>query len=462
MGWVSKVKKNPKVITELAKDYIEANPKITEAYYHTFLKSFLLGQMAAHRGGKLEMADDGLTDKFISHPMSYTSAIEFAENRVTLSPEDFAKISDELKAKAWTVGRLTQLDAVERVKQHYIKNLKTEISEKAFIEAVLKDIDIVTASQGLSRPYLSMVYRTNTMSDFNAGKLYEWSQDPPMALEFLGIDDKRQTSLCAARSGVIRSYTNPWWDTNTPPLHYRCRSTVRAIYEDEYNELMGAGKISKKDIQKAPKIEKITSGFGHKPFVENSHFWKYTPAQQMRVAKYMIQDELNGVVGNTICKDFEREIPGMVNVKTNKGGVRYAGTQKDAVKGELKDNIPVAEHLANEYGYYVELPKIKNIPGNTEFDAWVNGVEKWEFKYIGTTNLDTLSTNLRGSRNQAPNIFIKIKGDFDIGNLSKALTDRLHGDGMVIIQNGGKSYKIPRKNLRSESFIFDLLTRKIL
>ncbi len=280
-----------------------------------------------------------------------------------------------------------------------------------------------------------------------------------MALEFLGIDDKRQTSICAARSGVIRSYTNPWWDTNTPPLHYRCRSTIRAIYEDEYNELMGAGKISKKDIQKAPKIEKITSVFGHKPFVENSHFWKYTPAQQMRVAKYMIQDELNGVVGRTICKDFEREIPGMVNVKTKKGGVRYAGTQKDAVKGELKDNIPIAEHLANEYGYYAELPKIKNIPGNTEFDAWVNGVEKWEFKYIETKTVNAINGALKKASKQASNIFIKIKGQGNLQNLTEALSKhKSFKDRILIIQCGEKDCVLTKYHWKTEKELLSHLT----
>ncbi len=346
---------------------------------------------------------------------------------------------------------------MERVKQHYVKNLKTEINEKAFVEAVLKDIDVVTASKGLSRPYLSMVYRTNTMSDFNAGKLYEWSQDPPMALEFLGIDDKRQTSLCAARSGVIRSYTNPWWDTNTPPLHYRCRSTIRAIYEDEYNELMGAGKISKKDIQKAPKIEKITSGFGHKPFVENSHFWKYTPAQQMRVAKYMIQDELNGVVGRTICKDFGNIQKGLTNISRKKGKIRYSeGARREK---EFKANFEMSCNLADEYDLYIELTESPHIEGNTKFDAWINGVEKWELKQFGTQSMNTVKGQLITAKTQAQNVYIQITDEFNKDVVVQSLFRQYERHSSQIIIEHNKTFlRTTSKSWTSREALLELLT----
>ncbi len=450
---------------------------MTQAYYDIFFKSFLLGQMAAHRGGmdrppkdrldgishpggKVEMADNGLTGKIIKHPMRYKAAIEFAENRVTLSPADFAKISDELKAKAWTVSRLTQLDAVERVKQYYIKSLKTEINEKAFVEAVLDDIDVVTSSKGLSRPYLSVVYRTNTMSDFNAGKLYEWSQDPPMALEFLGIDDERQTSICSVRSGTIKSYTNPWWDTNTPPLHFWCRSTLRAIYHDEYYEVTEDNSAAFDQLKKQPDIEPLSNGFGHKPFVADNHFWKHTPKQQMRVAKYLIQDELNGVVGKTLCRDFKKNIPGIVNVKTTKGGVRYA--EDIITDDEFQENLRAAKRLADEYGYFVELKKKSGIKRNMEFDVWINGVEKWEFKSLKALSSRSTTKDITKGLEQARNYYINIRRGGDIEKVATPFSRHYSQiNGTIIIDYNGACRRVTSDMWKTQEELFSLLTKSL-
>ena len=81
--------------------------------------------------------------------------------------------------------------------------------------------------------YWETVYRTNTMSAFNAGRAEAFEEYEPEFLEFIGIEDFRQTPVCASRSGIVKKRTDPFWKKNFPPLHFNCRSTVRPIYAEE-------------------------------------------------------------------------------------------------------------------------------------------------------------------------------------------------------------------------------------
>ena len=56
--------------------------------------------------------------------------------------------------------------------------------------------------------YWETVYRTNTMSAFNAGRAEAFDEYEPEFLEFIGIEDFRQTPVCASRSGIVKKRTD--------------------------------------------------------------------------------------------------------------------------------------------------------------------------------------------------------------------------------------------------------------
>ncbi len=107
--------------------------------------------------------------------------------------------------------------------------------------------------------YWETVYRTNTMSAFNAGRAEAFEQYKPEFLEFIGIEDSRQTTQCAERSGVIKKRTDPFWKSSFPPLHYNCRSTVRPVYAEEA-AAFGIKESADVSFPDAP-----AKGFGHNP-----------------------------------------------------------------------------------------------------------------------------------------------------------------------------------------------------
>lgn len=439
---------NPELLTKPDSEFfklyrVDIDNELTEAVYEMFMRSWLLGMVHNSRKGNHDFSDIS-----VDFGLTFEDAVRMAEGRIALTPDQFYRLSDHMKMQAFTVGRLSQMDMIEKVKKVYEANIKESIS----IDAFLKDVHEVVGDEAGFAGYYSTVYRTNLQKDYNAGKAMQMKEDPPPFLEFVAIEDERISDICKPRAGVVLPYSDPWWDSNWPPLHFNCRSTVREIPEEEaiergllkietkeerkkrieeYNKLSNTEKTRINEAnneRKRQELEKFSrmkaypaaKGFGHNPAKDNA-FWNVTASQQERIARTMIQEELNGFAGLTICKDFKSEKPGYITMKTEKGGVRY---DRNLLKSsEFKGNSEIAEILANQEGYYVELRKAPLLRGNPQFDAWVNADEKYEFKDLTSDGISALRKEIRKAGTQARNIVIRIKYKGQIRTLITALTE---------------------------------------
>jgi len=395
-----------------------ANETLIQQTYELFMRSYLEG-IADAGGAAKEMADA------VPQPLQFDEAIAFAKSKLTLAKSDYKKLSDQMRYRAWTVGRLTQVDAIDKVRGHYLSQLEGESSSLGeFIKSINADDALTAAGFGEESPwYYETVYRTNIMTDYNAGRAQAFTSNQPVALEFIGIEDSRQTSICAARTGVILPYTDPWWETNWPPLHYNCRSTIRSIYREEAEELgldvKGLQKI--RIPQKSAKAQP-SGGFGRNPAMDNE-FWAPTAGQQERIIKSLIQEELNGVAGETVCADFKVPREGWVvdDVHSN-GGVRYP--ENLAKETEFKSNLRMARILSDQ-GYFVELRKAEKLAGNRQFDAWVNATERWEFKTISSKTIRQISKEIGIGSLQAQRVLVGLSEAAQIKPLAAAIASRV-------------------------------------
>lgn len=405
----------------------EPDMELVEEVYRMLFSGWLLGMAHSSRQGR-----DDYADIRMDFGLTFEEAIEFAKGRLALTPQQFSRLSDDLKLHAFTIGRLAQLDMIGKVKDAYIRQLE---SSGMSLEDFLRDVGRIDADQAGFAGYYSTVFRTNLQKDYNAGKAYQMMQDPPIYLQFVGIDDERQSEICSVRTGVIRPYTDPWWDDNWPPLHFNCRSTVREIFAEEA-EAMGL-KVSPlperveedrpgkdEDGNKTTIRRNLpTSGFGRRPAIDNA-FWGTTASQQNRVASYMIQDEINGVAGQTVCRDFAETKPEFTNVEVDRGGVRYQkGLERDA--HEFANNLDAAKVLANDAGYYVELRKAGKLEGNPQWDCWLNGVEKAELKNPVTLTRRGMEERVLDGYRQAQTVVVTLIDDAQIAALVEVIDKNL-------------------------------------
>ena len=68
--------------------------------------------------------------------------------------------------------RLAQIDSIEKVRSHYLAQLEGNASSlEEFIKSIDADDALIVAGFGEQSPwYYETVYRTNIMTDYNAGR----------------------------------------------------------------------------------------------------------------------------------------------------------------------------------------------------------------------------------------------------------------------------------------------------
>ena len=465
-----KIKADPSILTKnnIFEEWKpEADEELIQAVYEMFFKSWLLGM--SHNARIKPSSDFADVNISFDFGMTYEEVMEYAGGRIALTPAQFRKLSDDMKMHAFTVGRLSQLDMIEKVQRLYLKELgSSDLSVDDFLSSVFE----IDGERAGFAGYYTTVFRTNMQKDYNAGKAQQMMEDPPMYLEFIGIDDDRQSEICHVRNGVIRPYTDPWWDDNWPPLHYNCRSTVREIFAEEAGEMkikptpLPNIEASDRTIENAEGNKTVikrntpVSGFGRNPAKDNA-FWASTISQQDRIARYLIQEELNGVAGRTIASDFSSAKKGYTDVSVSSGGVRYQnGLEKET---EFKNNLETARVLAESEGYYVELRKAKDLKNNPQWDAWLNGMDKIEFKNPTTITRRGMENAVLDGYKQAQSVAVTLIKDEQIDALLEMIetnmerTRRARSVKQLFVIKNGKVVTLSNAVLKDASICRSLL-----
>jgi SPP1 gp7 family putative phage head morphogenesis protein len=103
---------------------------------------------------------------------------------------------------------------------------------------------------------LETIYRTNVQMAYSAGRYAALTSKAALEARpiwvFDAVMDSRTSDGCRKLQGVMRRHDDPFWDSNYPPRHFRCRSGVRAL-------LKGAG-----TTENVPDVT-TDDGFGFRP-----------------------------------------------------------------------------------------------------------------------------------------------------------------------------------------------------
>lgn len=261
-----------------------------------FTRSLLMGLDSSVR--KEEFAEPSAED---IENMPYHEAVEYLKKRDVIKKADYNKLSDKMKFRAFTASRINDGKLLERLNAEMIANVNDGKGLKDFLSMTKTDI-LDKVGMGPNQGwYWETVYRTNVQTAYNAGRMMGFEEDRPLALHFVGIEDARQTDICHSMSNVIRPYDDPIWKKYIPPLHFGCRSTVRAIYDrdelpEEWTDLEG--------------IERPAKGFGTNP-VSSDSWWNELENQVRQAKHFGVQGEIEAVkvalgVGSGQIKGLER------------------------------------------------------------------------------------------------------------------------------------------------------------
>ena len=216
--------------------------------------------------------------------LPFEEAVEYMRARLPLDAKEYYKLADKARFRAFTVSLLADGDLLAKTKNMLAKNLEEGGGLKDFLAKTDTDLLAGVGMAGAGGGwYWETVYRASVQSSYNMGRMIQFQANPPVALEFLGIEDSRQTDICRSLSNVVRPWGDPFWDTRIPPLHFGCRSTIRGIYDEE--------ELPTKDGQvqwtREPDIH-AQEGWGFNPLKDDRWFEMF-PSMERRARAYGVQ-----------------------------------------------------------------------------------------------------------------------------------------------------------------------------
>ena len=281
--------KSPGILSTLK--VLPADIKAVNATASLFIKSLLLGIDHSLQKKQNSVKFDDSIDIEDIEELPFEEALEYMQKRLPVSAEEYYKLSDKARFRAFTVARLTDGDLLKKAKSF----LEKSIAEGGTLSEFLKKTDTELLGElGLAGKgggwYWENVYRTNVQTAYNTGRAIGFENVKPLALELVGIGDSRQTELCRSltQPPVRRPYGDEFWELYWPPLHFSCRTTVRAIYDP--------AELEEEPITNIPDgIEKHRAkGFGTYP-IDSDTWWDELPSMKRRAVAYGIQSEIEKV-----------------------------------------------------------------------------------------------------------------------------------------------------------------------
>lgn len=157
----------------------------------------------------------------------WRAALDWFAERLALSRKEVLAIEKRAVKGGAQGGELAKLRAcntvMEEIRRAVDKGQTLPQVRKALGQAVMQQAGI----------NMELAFVNNVQRSYNAGRIREFMDPDVLEVRpfwlFDATMDHRTSELCAACNGTVLSARASWWKTHIPPLHHRCRSTVRAL-----------------------------------------------------------------------------------------------------------------------------------------------------------------------------------------------------------------------------------------
>jgi SPP1 gp7 family putative phage head morphogenesis protein len=168
-------------------------------------------------------------------PTRPEEAIAWFQARVPLPKEEWVRLQEAARRRAFTVAGVASLDLLAEVWESLVRALEEGTPYEEWKKGVREKLESAWGRRDGQR--VETIFRTNVQMAYQSGR---WAQlqDPEVRathpyLMYDAVLDSRTTEICRARNGTVLPADHPWWSRNWPPLHFNCRSGVRPLTEAE-------------------------------------------------------------------------------------------------------------------------------------------------------------------------------------------------------------------------------------
>lgn len=188
-------------------------------------------------------------------PVLFEDAVEWFRQRLPITDELLATLSHSARIRAFRMAGVSELDVVTYVYLSITSALEQGTSFDKWKLGVKGVLGNTWGSGTASR--IETIWRTNSQTAYNRGR---WLQLRHRAVRrhrpyrmFDAVLDTKTSDICRPLDGTILDQDHPFWDTHWPPLHHRCRSSVRSLT---------ARQAQRRGITDTPAEVDVGEGFG--------------------------------------------------------------------------------------------------------------------------------------------------------------------------------------------------------
>jgi SPP1 gp7 family putative phage head morphogenesis protein len=187
----------------------------------------------------------------------FEEAADWFRSRVPYTHAELGELDDKQRARAFWVAGGLELSATQTIFDEIAKALENGSSLADFKKGIREKLG---DKFGVTGYQLETVFRNWTQTAYNTGRWYQLT-DPEAAvgrpwLLYDAVLDARTTALCESLNNTVKRVDDPWWLTHWPPLHHRCRSSVRGITRSE---------AAKRGVTEGTPDAQVPDGFGLAP-----------------------------------------------------------------------------------------------------------------------------------------------------------------------------------------------------
>jgi SPP1 gp7 family putative phage head morphogenesis protein len=169
-------------------------------------------------------------------PLPFDEAQEFWAQKVTMTPDAFAALSEEAYINAFTVSGVARMDMLMDIAEA----VDRAIDEGTTFAEFKKTIGHVIEAKGWygERAWrLDNIFRTNVQTAYNTGR-YKQMTDPAVTAarpfwRYSAVNDSRTRPTHAALDGKVFRHDHPFWERWYPPNGFRCRCSVDTLSQRE-------------------------------------------------------------------------------------------------------------------------------------------------------------------------------------------------------------------------------------
>lgn len=272
----------------------------------------------------------------------FDEALEWFLGRTVLTDEQRLAIPASARARAFWVAGVAQLDVVQDVFGELDKAITAGEPVEDFKRRVA---DKLTKAWGRENPArIETIFRNAAQSSYNAGR---WAQmtDPAVAKfrpfwMYDAILDGSTTEICKSLNGTILSHDHPFWDTHVPPLHHRCRSSIRNLRKSE---------AERRGITTTAPTEMPPDGWGQSPRLAKE--WRPEPGSRDPGLLDELEKKQPPPPPPPKPKALDEFPPGEVPRVTHPEGGFHVAAHENAKRLPKKLKKRIADYSGNDYVY---------------------------------------------------------------------------------------------------------------